>query len=315
MLKTVYETEIEVNDDFPFTLSRQTMENLLRPHIQKTIDICDKLITKCNKTIGDIDDIVLVGGSTRLNIVHEMLTDHFHKKLLETINPDECVAHGATKYAYSITHCINPTVATDLVPVTYDKKTIHTISVGIDKGISHPIIPSLTTLPVKGFVNLSNRKADLSSIQVHLYEGDHRHCRNNMKLATLSLDGIQPMPIGQKYFRLDYEMTTDMRLLVCLTDLSNGCCVKWDSNTIGFDEAHMQEFSAIHDREQRELKEYTSQLEFMNNIQARINDILQTTRDEERRSQLNSLITRCTQAATMSELEEISQQVDFFEQH
>ena len=261
-LKTTYESEIEVTDDFPFTLSRQTMENLLRPYIQKTIDICDKLIAKCNKTINDIDDIVLVGGSTRLNIVHEMLTKHFNKNLLKTINPDECVAYGATKYAYSITQGINPTVQ-----VIYNKKTMHTISVGIDKGKSHPIIPSFSELPFKNSIILSNRKQNLSSIQVHIYEGDHKHCRNNMKLTTLSLDRIQPMPVGKNYFRLDYEMTTEMRLLLRLTDLSNNYYVKWDSNSIGFDEVYLQELSAIHNREKRKLKEYNDQVSFTSTIQ------------------------------------------------
>ena len=307
-LKSTYEVEIEVNDDFTHTLSRQTMENLLQPYIQKTIDICDRLITKCNKTIQDIDDIVLVGGSTRLNIVHDMLINHFGKMPRVDINPDECVAYGAAKYAYSITHGINP--------VIYDKKTMHTISVGVDKGKSYPIIPSLTALPVKSYIKLSNRKPNLSSIQVHVYEGDHKHCRNNMKLTTLTLDGVQPMPIGQSYFRLDYEMTQEMRLLLCLTDLSTNHCVQWDSNTLGFDEVDMQELSANHNREQCEWKEYKNRMAIMNNIESKINNLLGTTQNEEIRSQLQSLYNQCHQSSTISELNEISQQVDnLFRQH
>ena len=98
-LKVLLETEIEFGD-VDYVLSRSKMDKLLKPMIQRSIEICDGLLKSCNKTAEDIDDIILVGGSSRLNLVHSMLEEHYHKELKESINPDECVAYGATKYGY-----------------------------------------------------------------------------------------------------------------------------------------------------------------------------------------------------------------------
>ena len=121
-LTSVESTDICL-DDYEMTLTKSKMNYLLRPYIQKTIDICDRAIKSCGKTVNDIDDIILVGGSCRLRLVHEMLEQHFNKELKESINPDECVAYGATKYAYSIMHGLingppTPTTTPSTTPST-----------------------------------------------------------------------------------------------------------------------------------------------------------------------------------------------------
>ena len=99
-LKSLPEADIEINDDICYTLTRAKMDSLLKPMIQRSIDICDKLLVSCKKTKDDIDDIILVGGSSHLGLVHSMLENHYHKELIESIDPDECVAYGAAKYGY-----------------------------------------------------------------------------------------------------------------------------------------------------------------------------------------------------------------------
>ena len=98
-LKAVPEYEIFIND-WVYVLTQTKLALLLKPMIQKTIDLCKRTLADCGKTIDDISDIILVGGSSRLNIVHEMLEKEFPKKMSELVNPDECVAYGAVKYAY-----------------------------------------------------------------------------------------------------------------------------------------------------------------------------------------------------------------------
>ena len=232
-LKTTYESEIEVTDDFPFTLSRQTMENLLRPYIQKTIDICDKLIAKCNKTINDIDDIVLVGGSTRLNIVHEMLTKHFNKNLLKTINPDECVAYGATKYAYSITQGINPTISTNIQteekpderpvmkPVNVDITCPSDIGVNVG-GRMKAVIPRGTTLPFKSHVLCTNTESYVTELTVDILQGNHRRASHNTKLHTIRIPDIEPRARGKNMILIFLSMDKNGTLSASVADYDTG---------------------------------------------------------------------------------------------
>ena len=131
-LKTVPECEIVI-DDWTYVLTQTKLAVLLKPMIQKTIDLCKSTLKACGRTIEDISDIILVGGSSRLAIVYEMLQKEFHKKLKETVNPDECVAYGATKYGYFMTQSLDMDIDD---------------SVGMGKkSPKEPVAPSVPVLP------------------------------------------------------------------------------------------------------------------------------------------------------------------------
>ena len=115
-LRVLMETEIVVNDDIDWTynLTRGHMNDLIGGKIDESIRLCDEAIARAGLNVEDIDTIVLVGGSTRLCIVKEKLKEHFPQlTVLETVNPDECVAAGAAKYAYALSRGTG-------VPVVHD---------------------------------------------------------------------------------------------------------------------------------------------------------------------------------------------------
>ena len=115
-LRVLMETEITVNDDIDwiYNLSRGHMNNLIGDKIDESIRLCDEAIARAGLNVENIDAIVLVGGSTRLCIVEEKLKKHFPQlTVLETVNPDECVAAGAAKYAYALSNGLG-------VPVVHD---------------------------------------------------------------------------------------------------------------------------------------------------------------------------------------------------
>ena len=115
-LRVLMETEIVINDDIDwiYNLSRGHMNNLIGDKIDESIRLCDEAIARAGLNVENIDAIVLVGGSTRLCIVEEKLKKHFPQlTVLETVNPDECVAAGAAKYAYALSRGTG-------VPVVHD---------------------------------------------------------------------------------------------------------------------------------------------------------------------------------------------------
>ena len=144
-LKAVPEYEIFIND-WVYVLTQTKLALLLKPMIQKTIDLCKRTLADCGKTIDDISDIILVGGSSRLNIVHEMLENAFHKKLSETVNPDECVAYGATKYGYFLTR--NAPVAIDDSVGMKEKQVDPPVSQPNPVKPVEPVIPAEPVKPV-----------------------------------------------------------------------------------------------------------------------------------------------------------------------
>ena len=104
-LRVLMETEIVINDDidWAYNLSRDHMNDLIGGKIDESIHLCDKAITKAGLTVNDIDEIVLVGGSTRLCIVEEKLKEHFPKlEIKHSVKPEECIATGAARYAYAL---------------------------------------------------------------------------------------------------------------------------------------------------------------------------------------------------------------------
>ena len=101
-LRVLMDTEIVINDDIDWTynLSRSHMNDLISGKIDESIRLCDEAITKAGLTVNDIDEIVLVGGSTRLYIVEEKLRNHFpHLEIKHSVKREECIATGAARYA------------------------------------------------------------------------------------------------------------------------------------------------------------------------------------------------------------------------
>ena len=313
MLRAVDVIEIEVNDDFMFTLSRQTMESLLRPHIQKTIDICDKLITKCNKTINDIDDIVLVGGSTRLNIVHEMLTEHFHKKLLETINPDECVAYGATKYAYSITHGINPTVTTDIQtenqpdarpamqPVNVDITCPSDIGVNVG-GRMKAVIPRGTALPYKNHIMCTNTESYVTELLIDILQGNHRRASHNAKLHTIRIPDIEPRAKGKNMILIFLSMDKNGTLSASVADFDTGKQIDAPNIQANLSEEELARMQERRKEERRMNAKYQQLIEKVNNVQMVFMQRREEITDPSKQERIDVI---CNQLAKCSSLEEV----------
>ena len=105
VLRALLEWDIVINDDTEWTynLSRSHMNDLISCKIDESIRLCDEAITKAGLTVNDINEIVLVGGSTRLYIVKEKLKEHFPQlEIKHSVNPEECMAVGAAKYAHAL---------------------------------------------------------------------------------------------------------------------------------------------------------------------------------------------------------------------
>ena len=244
-LRVLMETEIVVNDDIDWTynLTRGHMNDLIGGKIDESIRLCDEAIARARLTVDDIDTIVLVGGSTRLCIVKEKLKEHFPQlTVLETVNPDECVAAGAAKYAYALSRGTGVPVVHDVPnpppevpnpplrevsnpplpgapnppPVVPNPpphevvmvKSICPSNIGIQgsEGEMIVLISAGDELPCRKAQAVSNTEDEVKRIPIRVYQGNDPMCANNTKLKQVNLTINHPGKAGENAFEISCSL-------------------------------------------------------------------------------------------------------------
>ena len=236
-LRVLMETEITVNDDIDwvYNLSRSHMNDLIGGKIDESIRLCDEAIARARLTVEDIDAIVLVGGSTRLLIVEERLKEHFPQlEIKQTVNPDECVAVGAAKYAYALSYGLGVPVVHDVPnpapevpnppiqvvpnppPVVPNPpphevvmvKSICPSNIGIQgsEGEMIVLISAGDELPCRKAQAVSNTEDEVKRIPIRVYQGNDPMCANNTKLKQVNLTIKHPGKAGENVFEISCSL-------------------------------------------------------------------------------------------------------------
>ncbi len=157
----------------------------------------------------DIEDVILVGGATRMPILVEFAKEYFQREPLCTFNPDEVVALGATVQAALIQDdaAVEDLVMTDVCPFTLGVETAKRFGHQIQDGYFSPIIHRNTTIPVSREEVYSTMSANQTEVLLSIYQGESRKVKDNLKLGELKVKGIPPGPAGQSFcVRFTYDM-------------------------------------------------------------------------------------------------------------
>ena len=322
-LKVLPETEIDFGEA-DCMLSRSRMDYLLRPMIQRSIAICDRLIQSLFMTAEDIDDIILVGGSSRLNLVHSMLEEHYHKELRESINPDECVAYGATKYGYFLSRGgviefdvsvpspvsqpssptpppSSPSTPKKMRPIDVSVTCPSDIGIGVGKGILKVVIPRRTILPYSAQFDLTNYRDNVTEVSISIFQGNHRHVRNCRRLQTLTVTGVTPKPAGQNRFRVIFTMNKDGDLSLQMVDKDGGRLVQWNSSQAVFSEVDVTRFTQdLADITSRQ-EEYNKMTRTIVALQDKGYAICSTMTDPNKRKELEAYVYKLGERNSMTE--------------
>ena len=191
--------------DFSIKLTRAKLESLCSNLFKKVMTPVDEVLKIAKKDKGSIDEIVLVGGTTRIPKIQQLLEDYFHKKPNTGINPDECVAYGATIQASVLggvkTEKNNDILLLDTIP----------LSLGIETAgeISTPIIPRGTTIPAKKTNSFSTYKDNQPSATIKVLEGERYLSKDNHILGSFQLENIPPGPRGTVKINVSYDINAD----------------------------------------------------------------------------------------------------------
>jgi molecular chaperone DnaK len=239
-------------------LTRATLEQLIGDLIQSTLEPCQAALTDAKLKPADIDEVVLVGGSTRIPMAQKLVKDFFGREPNRSVNPDEVVAIGAAIQAAVLGGEMKDVLLLDVTPLT--------LGVKVEGGLLAPLIPRNTTIPTQRSQTFSTAADEQSGVTVEVFQGERPMADDNRKLGNFDLTGIPPAPRGAPQIEVKFDIDANGILNVSARDKGTGReqQIRITAGT-GLDERQIQkmvreaEEMADRDRERKELAEARNQ--------------------------------------------------------
>jgi molecular chaperone DnaK len=195
------------------TLTRAELEDLARPIVGRTRAHCLRALADAQLTPADLDEVILVGGQTRMPLVRRLVAEIFQREPNTTQNPDEAVALGATIQAGILSGAVQNVVLLDVTP----------LSLGIETfgGLMNVIIPRNSTIPIKAGEMFTNAVAGQTSMLIHVLQGERELVKDNWTLGRFELE-FEPAPKGQARVGVQFEIDANGILHVLARDTKTG---------------------------------------------------------------------------------------------
>lgn len=196
------------------SLSRSKMDQLVGDLVERSIDPCRQALKDAEIEANGVDEVILVGGMTRMPAVQKAVEDLFGKEAHQGVNPDEVVAIGAAIQAGVLQGDVQDLLLLDVTPLTLGIETLG--------GVSTPLIPRNTTIPTAKTETFTTAAGGQTSVEVHVLQGERDMASGNKSIGRFMLDGIIPAPRGVPQIEVTFDIDANGILNVSARDKGTG---------------------------------------------------------------------------------------------
>lgn len=247
-------------------LTRAKLEQLVEDLIDRSIEPCKKAMADANVKPGDIDEVVLVGGQTRMPKIQELVKKLFGKEPNHSVNPDEVVAIGAAVQAGVLSGDVKDLLLLDVTPLTLSIETLG--------GVATTMIPRNTTIPTKKTETFSTAADSQTEVEVHVLQGERPMAAQNRTLGKFKLGGIMPAPRGVPQIEVTFDIDANGILNVTAKDNATGKDTRITiTSSSGLSKEEVEKMAKEADAHAAEDKEAREQIEARNALDSMVYNI------------------------------------------